>query len=89
MNSDRLLRMICFLNPVVVAALFLVLCHPAGPRRDFWRTDSSPVASVPQVTEWHVCQSGGQTLLRFAAVDAAQPGDLIKVARRFTPKRNW
>ena len=84
MNSDRFLRVILFVLVLSsVAALFLVASATPRARAAILqtRTDSSSVAFVPQVTEWHVCQSGGADFTTIqAAVDAAQPGDLIKVA---------
>ena len=84
MNSDRFLRVILFVLVLSsVAALFLVASAIPRARAAILqtRTDSSSVVSVPQVTEWHVCQSGGADFTTIqAAVDAAQPGDLIKVA---------
>ena len=45
------------------------------------RTASGSVASAPLVNEFHVCQSGGANFTTIqAAVDNAQPGDIIKVA---------
>ena len=51
----------------------------AGRQR--FRHALGSVVAAPQVTEWHVCQTGGANFTTIqAAVDAAQPGDLIKVA---------
>jgi hypothetical protein len=49
----------------------------------------SSVTAVHAV-ERRVCQSGGADFTTIqAAVDAAQPGDVIKVPLRPTPRRNW
>ncbi len=71
-------RLVILFVPILssVAALLLMANNASPPR-----PDSGSVAAAPQVNEWHVCQTGGANFTTIqAAVDAAQPGDLIKVA---------
>jgi hypothetical protein len=84
MNSHRFLWPISFvLVPSLVAALFVMATNalPARAAIPQRSTDSSSVVAAPAVNEWHVCQSGGADFTTIqAAVDNAQPGDVIKVA---------
>ena len=83
-SSPHFLRLILF-SFAGLSFVMLFLMAAAIPRMRAAilqpRIDSSPVVSLPQVNEWHVCQSGGADFTTIqAAVDNAQPGDVIKVA---------
>ena len=83
-SSPHFLRLILF-SFAGLSFVTLFLMAAAIPRTRAailqQRIDSSPVVSLPQVNEWHVCQSGGADFTTIqAAVDNAQPGDMIKVA---------
>ncbi|HEU0209640.1 MAG TPA: FG-GAP-like repeat-containing protein [Candidatus Udaeobacter sp.] len=72
-SSRRFLLLFIFVGLSFVTLFLMAAAIP--------RPDSSPAVSLPQVNEWHVCQSGGADFTTIqAAVDAAQPGDTIKVA---------
>ena len=84
MNAHSSLRVILFVSLLSSgAALFLIannatLARAAIPQE---RTDSGSIGAAPQGNESHVCQSGGADFTTIqAAVDNAQPGDVIKVA---------
>ena len=83
-SSPRFLRLILFsFAGLSFVTLFLMAAAIPRTRAAILqrRIDSSPVVSLPQVNEWHVCQSGGADFTTIqAAVDNAQPGDIIKVA---------
>src|SRR4051812_48312654 len=85
MESSRSLWLALFvLSASFVGTLFLIVndaasAGAANPQSRALARSLPP--STPAVTEWHVCQTGGADFTTIqAAVDAAQPGDVIKVA---------
>jgi hypothetical protein len=84
-ESSRSLWLALFvLSASFVGALFLIVNDSASAGAAIAQNHAlskSLRPSAPAVNEWHVCQTGGADFMTIqAAVDAAQPGDVIKVA---------
>ena len=81
-HSSRLVIAFVLISSSVAILLFMANNSP--PMRAAilpGRTDSGSLTAAPQVSEFHVCKGGGANFTTIqAAVDAAQPGDVIKVA---------